>query len=159
MIEKLTIRPARGSDAPAALDLIFKIWIDEYGFEVKRTDYPDLLDIEETYAAKGSRFFVADYQGAVIGTIAREELSPGHYVIKRMFVEKSHRGKGIAQRLLEEILKDIGGSSVYLSTKRGEAIAAETFYRKNGFKEVSREQLPEAFPFFYEDDLFMRREL
>jgi len=65
--------------------------------------------------------------------------------------------------LLDRLLGDVlasgehKGACFYLSTKENEAIAAKRFYLKNGFEVITRDELPDNFSFFYEDDLFMKR--
>lgn len=160
----ISIRPAKDMDSENILNLLFNIWINEYHFDVKREDFPDLLEIEKSYADLGGLFLIASHKDQIIGTIACQKLSDIHFVLKRMFVDKKFRGLGIAQLLLDNLLKEvlflreIQNVAFYLSTKENEAIAAKRFYLKNEFQVIPREELPESFPFFYEDDLFMKRQ-
>jgi len=158
-VPSLKFREACDDDSSGILDLVFDIWINEYGFEVKREEYPDLHQIQSFYRDKGGQFWVALANDRIIGTVAYDLLNEGEYVLKRMFVEQSFRGMGVAQRLLDEILNQLPcPCSVYLSTKEDQALAAKSFYLKNGFQVISRKDLPNNFPFFYEDDLFMKKE-
>ncbi|MES2215559.1 MAG: GNAT family N-acetyltransferase [Pseudomonadota bacterium] len=155
------IRAVRNKDAKDIQDLIFDIWHNEYGFDVKLEDVPDLEKIEEYYHDAGGLFLVALPGDKIIGTIAAEKLSTNDFALKRMFVNKDFRGKGIAQALLDALLLSFHDQklSFFLSTKENEAIAAKKFYLKNGFVVIAKSELPANFPFFYSDDLFMRREL
>ena len=156
--ETLNIRVANDTDSEAILELVFYIWVNEYGFRVSKEDFPDLHSIKKSYMDRGGLFLVAFGGEELIGTAACDQLSKGEYVLKRMFVKKSFRGKGIAQNLLEELFKHLPHScKVYLSTKEDEALAAKAFYLKNGFSAVTRKELPSNFPFFFEDDLFMMK--
>ena len=100
----------------------------------------------------------------IVGTIACEKLDINHYVLKRMFVAKEYRGQGIAQSLLDALFQQVVYSkeqypvSFTLSTKADDAIAAKKFYLKNGFRTIARSELPDRFPFFYQDDLFMTKD-
>jgi N-acetylglutamate synthase-like GNAT family acetyltransferase len=159
---ELQIRAADNQDCPDIFKLIFNIWIHEYGFKVVPEDYPDLQDVQKYYFEKGGTFFVAIEQGKLIGTIACEALGGQNYALKRMFVHQDFRGEGVAQQLFDNLLQQgifPQGASLYLSTKEDQAIAAKKFYLKNGFDVIEKENLPSTFPLFYEDDLFMRRDL
>jgi len=159
----ISVRLATDQDVDAITNLLFDIWRNEYQFDVKRENFPDLKGIEKSYMGAGGLFLVAIYNAQVIGTIACERLDESCFVLKRMFVGKTFRGRGVAQLLLDRLLNKVlfsnehKGAYFYLSTKENEAIAAKRFYLKNGFSVVSRHELPDSFPFFYEDDLFMRR--
>ncbi|MCP4923216.1 MAG: GNAT family N-acetyltransferase [bacterium] len=161
MEASFTLRNATNKDSPAILKLIFDIWIHEYGFSVNPEETPDLHDIDAYYLEKGGLFLVAlDPQGQLIGTIACAPLGEKNYALKRMFVHKDCRGKGVAGQLLQALFeqKVLGQPGVfYLSTKEDQAIAAKNFYLKNGFKVVEKKELPPTFPLFYEDDLFMKK--
>lgn len=160
--QKITIREATNKDSNLILDLIFDIWINEYHFGVKRENFPDLHDIEKHYTKSNGLFLVALVNDKIIGTIACNKLSNEHFVLKRMFVNKDYRRLGIAQMLLDQLFKLIAhprkneSISFFLSTKESDAIAAKKFYLKNGFRIISKSALPENFPFFYKDDLFMQ---
>ncbi len=151
-------RQATNQDVEKISKLIFNIWINEYGFKVSRHDYPDLTNIESYYINKAGNFLVAILNQKVVGTIASERLKDKVFILKRMFVSQDFRGKGTAQALLDALLQDYHlGDSFYLSTNQDLALAAKKFYLKNGFRPIDKTELPQGFPFFYEDDLFMRK--
>lgn len=139
-------------------ELIFDIWINEYHFKVFPENYPDLQNIDTAYHGKGGCFWVALFNQTVVGTIACDKLSSGVYVLKRMFLRRDLRGKGIASTLLQKLFEGFFSKTVfYLSTKEDLALAAKKLYLRNGFEQIDRESLPEGFPLFYEDDLFMKK--
>ncbi len=159
----IVIREAISQDSALVRDLIFDIWLNEYHFAVEKNDCPDLLDLGKYYNQISTIFLVAVYRNRVIGTIACDQLDENDSVLKRMFVKRNFRGRGIAQRLLDALVEKILSSNesskinLYLSTKADLAVAAKQFYLKNKFFIVDKNILPDNFPFFYEDDLFMRR--
>ncbi len=162
----ISIRKATDIDAPSIREMIFNIWKNEYHFQIQENDYPDLYHIETHYLDDNNLFLIAENkQQHIVGTIACSALKKDYYVLKRMFVSKNFRRYGIAQALLNELFNRIVYSyqrykAVFvLSTKRDQAIAAEQFYLKNGFHEISMEDLPQNFPFFYQDDLFMLKNI
>lgn len=159
--ENIIIREATNRDSGFIINLIFDIWINEYHFEVKKEDFPDLQEIENYYAKENGLFLVAVVNGEIVGTIACNQLPGENFVLKRMFVNKNYRGLGIAQMLLNKLFElTITNNNIvfFLSTKESEAIAAKKFYLKNGFRIISKTALPKDFPFFYQDDLFMLRD-
>ena len=158
--ESYIIRPAVDADSSEIIKLIFDIWQNEYHFQVHLQDYPDLQFIEEYYTHQGGGFFVALVEDEIVSTIAYEKLNEQIFALKRMFVRQGFRGQGIAQKLLDTLLKNVPApATFYLSTKEDLAEAAKKFYLKNGFSIINPEQLPSEFPFFYEDDLFMKKDL
>ena len=115
-------------------------------------------NIESYYQDRGGQFWVAEMDAQVVGTIACEKLKDDEFVLKRMFVHNRARGQGIAQKLLDKVLSHLpANASIFLSTKEDEALAAKALYLKNGFMVVGKDELPQEFPFFYEDNLFMKK--
>ena len=152
------IRNATDQDAHQIADLIFNIWINEYHFQVSPEDYPDLQKIEAYYQNQAGAFWVAVENQKIIGSIACSRLCESTFVLKRMFVKRNSRENGVAQALLDRLLKDFSSGTVfYLSTKEDLAIAAKKFYLRNGFELVAKNVLPQEFPMFYNDDLFMKK--
>ena len=161
----MKIRKATNKDSPEIANLIFNIWRKEYNFTIRPEDYPDLVDIEGKYSAKGGLFLVAEIDYCIVGTIACVPFDANTCVLKRMFVHKELRKRGIAQALLDRLFVEIKTGkaeekvTLLLSTNRKLAINAQKFYRKNDFREVSLEHLPKNFPFFLDDDLFLIKSL
>ncbi len=158
MTLNFTIDKASDDDSRCISRLIFKIWQDEYKFKVHPDDFPDLKAVETYYRQHHGGFYSARLDGNVIGTIAYEKLDQNSYVLKRMFVHESYRGKGVAQPLLDKVMHVLPQKScIYLSTKEDLALAAKQFYLKNNFDIIDSKELPAGFPIFYEDDLFMKK--
>lgn len=158
--ENITIREAKDEDAECISNLIFNIWVNEHSFDVTRENFPDLREIEKYYA--NGLFLVAIANEKIVGTIACDQLADRQFALKRMFVSKDFRGAGVAQQLLNRLLEQMTAKngncpSFFLSTKESQAIAAKKFYLRNGFRVISKSELPKNFPFFYKDDLFMLR--
>lgn len=159
MTPQYFITKAKNEHVHQVIELIFNIWINEYSFKVFSEDYPDLQNIEEYYHNKeGGNFLIAIVDKDIVGTIACDRLNNKIYVLKRMFVKTTFRRQGIAQSLMNKLLEGfLPGTSFFLSTKEDLAFTAKRFYSRNGFEIISKESLPDVFPFFYEDDLFMRK--
>jgi N-acetylglutamate synthase-like GNAT family acetyltransferase len=157
------IRKATNKDSEQISSLIFNIWINENGFEVDPDNFPDFKQIDEYYNNSDGLFLCAERDGLIVGTIATQQLDSNIYALKRMFVLKELRGTGLAQNLINELFKQkfstLKNIDIYLSTKEDVCVAAKYFYLKNGFVQISPNTLPESFPFFYEDDLYMVKKI
>ena len=95
---------------------------------MKKEDYPDLREIERYYLQARGEFLVAVLGDVIVGTIACDKLGESTYVLKRMFVDRRHRGLGIAQLLLDKLFDRIThrennqAYSFFLSTKDSHSI-------------------------------------
>ncbi len=129
----------------------------EFGVPITYEQQPDLLDIEG--------FFRTQYQGelwlalqgeTVVGTIGLLTIGQGHGVLRKMFVDPSCRGKGVAQALLQRLEQEAqqrGIRHLYLGT--GDMLkAAHRFYEKSGFVTLPVEDLPTDFPRVAVDTVF-----
>ena len=96
----------------------------------------------------------------IIGTISLLDIGNRKAALRKMFVDKNYRGKefGVGQRLLNTLVdwsKRKGFTEIFLGTTE-KFIAAQRFYEKNGFKEIEKRELPEAFPVMEVDIKFYR---
>ena len=119
----------------------FVISILEGEFGYTGFERPDLYNIEKTYQQdKKSNFWLAILDDKVIGTIAVKDYGNNRGFIKRLYVDKRMRSKGIGQRLMKTLLefaRDSGFEVLYTSTVE-EFMSARNFYEKNGFIEIGR---------------------
>jgi N-acetylglutamate synthase-like GNAT family acetyltransferase len=135
----------------------------EFGIPVNLTDQPDLLDIPSYYQRGAGNFWVATFNGEVVGTIALLDIGNSQGALRKMFVKESFRGRvhDVAWRLLGELLRwcvERSVTEIYLGTT-AKFLAAHRFYEKNGFKEIAKSQLPSAFPVMAVDTKFYRQQL
>lgn len=140
------------------LQMILKIQREEYGLRITEKDQPDLADIKNFYMRDSGNFWVAACNGEVAGTISLKNIGSENAVLRKMFVKKEYRGKekGVSAGLLSRLLdwaKQKGFSSIYLGTTP-QFLAAHRFYEKNGFKEISKAELPTNFPLMEVDKKF-----
>lgn len=114
-------------------DQVIKLWIDicvqEHGFKEWEDEFQDIVleDYEE--------IIVAIYNNQVVGTIAYRQKGVGMVELKRVYVDKEHRGNGVAKKLLDEVIR-------LVKEKDYKKILIETwdkfksgirFYEKNNF--------------------------
>ena len=92
-------------------------------------------------AAKRNAFWVVTLDDEIIGTFGIENRSRDTTELRRMYLDRRHRGTGIAQRMLEcaeARARELGFSTMILSTAEIQR-AALKFYRKNGYHPVKTE--------------------
>lgn len=116
-------------------DLITEVFIEEFEFEQYRETIKEENILVE-YLSNGGNFWIAiDNENNVIGTIGAKALENKTLEVKRVYVKKDCRGKGISQKLyniLENFAIEKGFESLFLGTydKLERAIG---FYYKNNF--------------------------
>ena len=84
MNEKIHIVPYESKFQDEVVDLIVHIQQKEYNVPITKEDQPDLLEVETFYQKDYGNFWVAIYDGKVVGTVA---LLP--YKIKSCYHQKT----------------------------------------------------------------------
>jgi GNAT superfamily N-acetyltransferase len=106
----------------------------EFEFEPDPELDADLDDPRATYAA----LWVALEDGAVVGSVAMQDLDDGEVLLKRMYLRPSMRGRGLGRELLGVALdwaRAHGKRLVRLDTSE-RMVAAQRLYEANGFVRV-----------------------
>ena len=101
----------------------------------------DLEDIQEAYFDRGGEFLVGRFAGRLVAMGAYLGRDPENAEIKRMRVNPSLQGRGLADRILEALeasARERGFRRLYLETSEIQ-VRAIHFYRKNGFRPFRRE--------------------
>ncbi len=141
-------------------DLILHIQNAEFGIPITLELQPDLNEIPGFYQTNSGNFWIAKIDDKIIGTISLLDIGNRKAALRKMFVDKDYRGKefGVGQRLLNTLVdwtRRKGFTEIFLGTTE-KFIAAQRFYEKNGFKEIEKQELPEAFPVMEVDIKFYR---
>jgi GNAT superfamily N-acetyltransferase len=92
--------------------------------------------------AKSNAFWVVLIDEQVVGMFGIESRGEGSTELRRMYLDRAHRGRGIAQQMLqcaESRARDRGFSKMILSTAEVQE-AALAFYGKCGYRIVRTEQ-------------------
>ena len=132
----MNLRPATNDDAAAVRDLIFGV-LAEYGLkgDPAGTD-ADLDDIAGNYASRGGLFDVVEEDGRIVGTVGLYPLREGVCELRKMYLFKETRGKGLGRRLLDHALeraRALGFRRVELETS-SKLVEAIALYTRYGFK-------------------------
>lgn len=156
------IREFKTYDTESIIDFIIKIQRNEYNININLDDQTDLLKIDESYINDGGNFWVAQDQfGEIIGTLGVQRLSKNRGALKKMFVHSAYRSKKIGKSLINYLFQyceDNKINEIYLGTT-DKFKDAQIFYKKNGFKEISINELPKDFPTLEVDNRFYKKKI
>ncbi len=150
-----TIRPGDNS----AVETVIRSCLKEFGADHEGTAWadPDLGRFSEVYAAEGSRYWVAEMDGQIVGGVGIGPLpgAPGICELQKMYCLPAARGRGIAARLLAQAIAFARRHyrQCYLETLPN-MTAAQKFYAKNGF--VRTDKAPVQTAHFLCDVRFIR---
>jgi len=152
------VTPFVKEDYGGVLDLILPIQQAEFGIKITAEDQPDLRIIPEFYQTGTGGFWVAKSDGRVVGTIGLRDIGNKEAALRKMFVAAAYRGRsfGTAGKLLTALLTAAarhGIRTIFLGTT-DQFVGAHKFYERNGFVEIDRRELPEAFPLMTVDTRF-----
>lgn len=109
----------------------------EFGFEPDPEIDPDLADPAVTYTA----LWVAVVGDNVIGSVALRDLGAGALELKRMYLRREHRGRGLGKQLLATALdfaRANGARVIELDTSE-RMVTARRLYEAHGFRRVPGE--------------------
>lgn len=132
----LKIRDARDIDAEGLIGLIEACYTDYEGCVLDVDgEAPELRTIASAHAAQGGRFWVAESDGTIIGSIGIVPNGTGGYEVKKLYVSKAARRMGLGARLIalaEVEAMSRGGRSIELwSDTRFED--AHRLYERRGY--------------------------
>lgn len=120
----LVVREAGNGDVAEVVRVIRAVY-DEYGFPWEEEGYhADLYDIEASYQAHGDKFYVAEWEGHVVGTGALElfpkvngtvgvserdgyiRVAGADCSIERLYVHADGRRRGVGRAVMERVIAD-----------------------------------------------------
>ena len=114
---------------------------------------------EEFYFNNSYNFWYAiDNAGTVIGSIGLKKIDQQNAEIKKFFVNKNYRSKGVARKLLAALAKSAAKhkfKNLYLGTV-AVLQAAQSFYSKYGFIKINAKELPANFAKCGLDNVFFK---
>ena len=138
------LRPANNNDCDKIASLVYSI-LQEYCLrpDPECTD-ADLKDIEHSYFEKGGTFYVLEEKdGSIVGAYGLYPVESRTCELRKMYLHRSYRGKGLGKLLLESALSEarrLGFRKIILETASAlkEAIA---LYKSYGFVEYQPDHL------------------
>ncbi len=140
----------------AGIDLLMIMIAKEFGGTIFS---PQTTTIRELSLLHTNKYWVALTEGKVIGTIGLVTLKNNSIALKRMYLNPEFRGQGIAKALLNTVLQwaaHNGVQHIYLGTMT-QFKAAQIFYERNDFREITQAALPIDFPANPVDKVFYER--
>lgn len=154
----IDVKPYSKEYEQRMVEMILDIQQNEFKVPVTIDDQPDLLAIDKWYRSGKGNFWIATDGDKLVGTIALIDIGNHQSALRKMFVHKDYRGKdkAIGQLLLDTLINSCRENDIreiYLGTIE-RMLAAHRFYRKNGFEEIAKKDLPASFPLMPVDNMF-----
>lgn len=119
--QKFLIRDWHKRDRNSAAEVIRQV-LEEYNlpWQPELADR-DVIEVETSYLASGGEFWVIELEEKIVGTAAYypTQNDPQGVEIRKMYLLKEVRGKGLGKYLLEQLEKAIakkGFSTIYIET-------------------------------------------
>lgn len=135
----IAIEPPASAEARACLDAYILELVERFetAFDPNQSKWaPD----DDAISPPSGCFMIARLDGRPVGCGALRTLDTGLGEIKRMWVHRDVRGRGIAWRLLEALeahARGLGMTRVRLDTNRA-LTQAQAMYLKAGYREIPR---------------------
>ena len=140
MDEVLTVREVDDADAADLIALVGEAYAEYPGCVLDLDDLDaDLRAPDTAISRAGGRWWVIEDQGLVIGSIAagaRDDA--GAVELKRLYVAATHRRRGLAARLVDEVerhARQVGARRVVLWSD-SRFVPAHHFYAGRGYVET-----------------------
>ena len=138
------LRPANNKDCENIANLVYGI-LREYNLkpDPEVTD-ADIKDIQSSYFGRGGAFFVLETEdGSIVGAYGLYPVKEHTCELRKMYLNKVHRGIGLGKFLLEDALskaRQLGFERMILETASvlKEAIA---LYKSYGFIEYNPQHM------------------
>lgn len=142
---EITVRPASNADCERVQALVFGI-LREYDLEpdFEGTDR-DIADIETHYLNRGGVFeIIEDAAGNLLGTVGLYPLNDETVELRKMYFDKSLRGRGVGGKILQRMIEtahESGFKKIYLETASVLKEAVH-LYEKFGFQPTPEKHTP-----------------
>ena len=118
-------------------NFVISIFVDEYGFEECRKELEE--QCYRDYLQDNGKLWIAiNEEEDIMGTIAIKQYNQNEAELKRLYVRKDYRGKGLANELYENFIAQAKENSIkriFLGTY-DKLDSAIKFYKKRGFNQI-----------------------
>jgi len=152
----IEVRPIELDEYEQAAELI-RAGLGEYDAFDFEEDTSDLQPerMEDLYEEPKGRFWVAEAEGSIVGTIALRRVDDRVCRLARLAVHPDYRRHDVAQRLLEafeEYARDAGFRRVIAQATTRQK-PATAFFTSSGFEEFKRSLRGKTVVIYYEKSL------
>lgn len=134
------IRRYKTSDHESLMDFMRRTY-SELGYEFSPNGrHSDIRDVEDAYLNNHGSFHVVDVNGKVQGCVGVRHFSKDIAELKRLYVAKAYRARGLGRALCLAAIHDteeLGYQFLRLDTT-SRSVAALALFRKLGFHEIPR---------------------
>lgn len=142
------------------MSMVTNIQRDEFSIPITDKINLCILKAEADFYYQNSYnfWYAINDNGQIIGSIGLKKINNQYGEIKKFFVVKEYRGKGVAQRLMNTLLKAASKHKfdfVVLGTV-DKLHAAHKFYDKFGFARIDQKDLPDTFERCSVDTIFFK---
>lgn len=147
----MVIRRYEDADHPQVIDLFIRInrelapadMCERFEQYIQTSIDGEMSQLPDIFSeARRNAFWVVEADEKVIGMFGIERRTDESTELRRMYLDRPHRGRGTAQRMLEcaeTKARELGFSKLILSTAEVQE-AAIAFYRKSGYALVRSER-------------------
>lgn len=115
------------------IDAIQTLWLD--ALNEASNEIPSLKDLSENHQS----ILLLKKDNNIVGGAYIKQLG-NRYFLEHVAIDKIHRGKGLGQILLLNILAYLHGKNIFLWVDKNNT-SAVNLYKKNGFKETNKKSL------------------
>lgn len=145
------------------VNMISSIQENEFCIPITKETNVGILKAEEEYHYNKSYnfWYAVNEKEEILGCIGLKQVNSDSCEIKKFFVVEKYRGKGVAEKLMNTLLKVASKHEfkfLYLGTI-DILKAAQKFYIKNGFTKINKNELPNEFESNSLDNCFFKRTL
>jgi DNA-binding MarR family transcriptional regulator/ribosomal protein S18 acetylase RimI-like enzyme len=156
---KIATLPTSRSIRKQIMNMIAIIQKSEFNVPITNETNISVLKAEDHFYFHNSYnfWYATNDEGKIIGSIGLKKLDDQYCEIKKCFVIQSYRGKGVAQKLMETLLKAaLKHQFEYILLGSFHNLhGAHKFYRKYGFKDIKIKELPKSFKACHLDTVFL----
>lgn len=142
------------------VSMVEAIQKDEFSIPITDEINLCILKAEEDFYYNHSYnfWYAIDENGKIVGSIGLKKINNRFGEIKKFFVSKEYRGKGVAPKLMKNLIKAAlkHKLSVLVLGTVDKLHAAHKFYIKYGFTQIDQKDLPNSFERCPLDTMFFK---
>ncbi len=141
-MEEIVVREVKLSEIDEAIALA-KAGLKERLGSLVIVDFSDFINFEDSYLSEGAKFYIAMWDGQIVGTCGVSLLRGKVYKLTRLSVAAAFRTRGISKLLMdkaEAFAEMNGGEYTYLSVNKtwDDAIA---IYEQRGYQRTEEDEV------------------